>query len=726
MLKQVQGDEFPAVHHLFVKFSDTLSHVGAFDRHAPVNGLIAFWSYALAACAFASVVLWRLRSRNDRSQRLLLAACAGTALWASVAALYGRTDPMTMTFGTLRNLVWVMLLYDMSGGVRGATWSGMRLVFAAVALSIGLHLGLSALTLIVALSPDQYLDVLTTASLLRITSSAGALVLIHNIYGQAAPESRLRIRGPMLGLTLMWGYDLNLATLAYLEGVSSASVDDLYRLRGLFMVVLAPFFASTGALRIKLSRAATFQSLSLVAIAAYLAVMVVLAGALRHTNWNWGSLATAGLLVVVSAAALILPLSQWARGWVKVKLAKHLFEHRYDYRAEWLGFTDTLGRSGEDAPPLGDRIVKALADIADAPGGILLVPDASGAIAEAASWSWTGKRPPAGEVERDTSFWREVESRGRIIELDAIRHGYGPHDDRTVPVPQWMIEDSSLWAGIPLIHHDRLVGIALLAAPEYRRPLDWEDFDLLRTAGRQAASSLAEQHGQEALSNAQRFEEFNRRFAFILHDVKNLVSQLSLVARNAERHADNPEFRADMVATLQSSVGKMNDLLARLSPRSSARVQRVEPQPLRPALTAAIAAKRGEHDVKLLGDTALWAEFDAPALEQAVGHLLQNAVEACSPALPVTVRVSEQGSNIAIAIADKGVGMDSDFVRNRLFQPFSSSKPGGFGIGAFEARSLIAAMGGRLGVDSQPAKGTTFTILLPAAEPAAEPVRKRA
>jgi putative PEP-CTERM system histidine kinase len=249
---------------------------------------------------------------------------------------------------------------------------------------------------------------------------------------------------------------------------------------------------------------------------------------------------------------------------------------------------------------------------------------------------------------------------------------------------------------------------------------------LLRTAGRQAASSLAEAHGQEALSNAQRFEEFNRRFAFILHDVKNLVSQLSLVARNAERHADNAEFRADMVATLKSSVGKMNELLARLSPRSSARVQRLEPQPLRPVLTAAIAAKRGDHDVKLIGDASLWAEFDGPALEQAVGHLVQNAVEACSPALPVKVRVSSHDGSVTIAITDKGVGMDSDFLRNRLFQPFSSSKPDGFGIGAFEARSLIAAMGGQLGVDSSPGKGTTFTILLPAAETGAEPVRKRA
>jgi putative PEP-CTERM system histidine kinase len=289
-----------------------------------------------------------------------------------------------------------------------------------------------------------------------------------------------------------------------------------------------------------------------------------------------------------------------------------------------------------------------------------------------------------------------------------------------------MIDDPAAWAGIPLIHHDRLVGIVLLAAPEYRRPLDWEDFDLLRTAGRQAASSLAEAHGQQALSNAQRFEEFNRRFAFILHDVKNLVSQLSLLSRNAERHADNPDFRSDMIATLKGSVGKMNDLLARLSPRSGAGVQRLEPQPLRPILTAAITAKRGDHNVRLLGDTNLWTLADGVALEQAVGHLIQNAVEACSPTVPITVRVGAKDATVSIAIADKGVGMDADFVRNRLFQPFSSSKPGGFGIGAFEARSLIAAMGGRLGVDSHPGKGTTFTILLPAAEPATQPLRNSA
>src|SRR5207342_2941143 len=209
-------------------------------------------------------------------------------------------------------------------------------------------------------------------------------------------------------------------------------------------------------------------------------------------------------------------------------------------------------------------------------------------------------------------------------------HGWASARDRALTAPKWLLDDPAAWAGIPLLHHQRLVGFVVLASPEYRRALDWEDFDLLRTAGRQAASSLAEAYGQEALSNAQRFEEFNRRFAFILHDIKNLVSQLSLLSRNAERHADNPEFRADMVATLKSSVGKMNELLARLSPHSGARIQRMDAQPLRPILAAAIAAKRGEHDIRMIGDTDLWTTADGAALEQAIGHLIQNAVEACS------------------------------------------------------------------------------------------------
>jgi putative PEP-CTERM system histidine kinase len=692
-----------------------------------MNGLVAFWSYAVAACAFVSLLLWRLRTRVDPAERLLLAGFFATAVWATVGAVRGPDETLTLACSSLRNLIWVMLLYSMSSGLRDGALKGLRLVFGAVALVIGLQLVLVTTVLLVAMPAATLGNLVATDRLLRITMAAGALVLVHNIYGQAAAESRLRIRGPMLGLTLMWGYDLNLFTVAYLDPTGA---NGLFDLRGAFMALVAPFFGSRGttdtSLKIKLSRAATFQSLSLLGIGIYLAVMAVLAIAFRRSEWDWATAGTAGLLVLMTTLAAILASSQRARGWIKVKLAKHLFEHRYDYRTEWLRFASTLGRSGADAPPIGDRIIKAFADIVDSPGGLLLVSDPGGAIGAAASWSWPGPNPPGGELESDAAFWGEVETRGRVIEFEALRRGWGDPDDHSLPVPLWMLEEDAVWIGIPLIHNERLVGVVLLAPPDYRRPLDWEDFDLLRTAGRQAASSLAEAHGQQALSNAQRFEEFNRRFAFILHDIKNLVSQLSLLSRNAERHADNPDFRADMIATLKGSVGKMNDLLTRLSPQSAARVERAEAQPVRPILATAIAAKRRDHEVKLLGDTTLWAIADAAALEQAVGHLLQNAVEASPVDEPITVRVTPRGDTVAISITDKGCGMDADFVRNRLFQPFSSSKAGGFGIGAFEARSLVVAMGGRLGVDSRPGKGTTFTILLTASEPVSEPVRKRA
>jgi len=682
-----------------------------------VDALITFWSHALAATLFASLLIWRLGDASRQpAQRLLLAAFALTACWSWLSAI-APLSPIVGFAESARNLVWIGLLYSLSA--RDERQHGVQLVYGAVAASIGMQIVADAVALD---SPASAIAL--TSLILRITTSAGALVLVHNFYGQAAPGSRSHIRLAMLGLAWMWVYDLNYYTLSY---IGASTAPPLSQWRGLAVALTAPLFA-LGARhdqgwRFRLSRAATFQSLSLLAICAYFALMAVVATALRGTGVDWSATVMVAILAVMTVSAMVLLPSARARGWMKVKLAKHLFEHRYDYRTEWLRFTETLGHAGPDAAPLGERIVKAFADVVEAPGGLLLVNEGGRSLAVAAAWHWPSANPPAEGLQEAGDFWARVETNGRILQLQGIREGWATADEKAVTVPAWLIAERQAWTAIPLIHHERLVGIVVLAAPDFRRPLDWEDFDLLRTAGRQAASSLSEAHGQEALSNAQRFEEFNRRFAFILHDVKNLVSQLSLLSRNAERHADNPEFRADMVATLKSSVGKMNDLLARLAPRAGARVQGIEGQPLRPLLTAAIASTRGDHDIQLLGDAGVWAEVDGPALEQAVCHILQNAVEACSPNIPVTVRVTPSAESVAISIADKGVGMDSDFVRNRLFQPFSSSKPGGFGIGAFEARSLVSAMGGRLGVDSSPGKGTTFIITLPAAVPVSQPVR---
>jgi putative PEP-CTERM system histidine kinase len=247
------------------------------------------------------------------------------------------------------------------------------------------------------------------------------------------------------------------------------------------------------------------------------------------------------------------------------------------------------------------------------------------------------------------------------------------------------------------------------------RTLDWEDFDLLRTVGRQVASYLAEAQGQEALSHVRQFEEFNRRFAFIMHDVKNLVSQLTLVTRNAERHADNPEFRADMIVTLQNSTARMNDLLARLSQHNKARIQ--DPQPLAAihAVEAVVRTKRALHPIVMGGNADLMLLADPQRLEQVLSHLVQNAIEASPKTEPVVIDLASNAQEAIIAIVDKGAGMSAAFVRESLFKPFASTKETGFGIGAYEARSLVAAMNGRIEVSSREGKGSRFSVILPLA-----------
>ncbi len=693
-----------------------------------MQALIAFWTHALAAALFVSLTLWELRRGVAESeQRMLLAAFALTGSWAWITAL-APTTMLAAYSETARNLVWVGVLYRLAGIDGSQEQLGVRPVYAAVAGVIGLQLAVDALPLVVntdGISSGHALVV--TAIILRLTAAAGALVLVHNLYGQASPSSRSGIRLAMLALALMWAYDLNLYTIAYFD---PSSARGLFDWRGLALALAAPLFAIGGSRgegwRIRLSRAATFQSLSLLAICAYFAVMAVLVTALRGTGFDWTRALLVALLAAMTVAAMVLVPSSRARGWAKVKIAKHLFEHRYDYRTEWLRFTETIGASSADVPPLGQRVIKAFADILDAPGGLLLIADENGSIEPAASWNWSGAANPGAAIPgaEALAFWLSVGAEGRIIDFDAHEGGWADARDLQLEIPEPLLIEKQAWTGVPLIHDDRLVGLVLIAAPDYRRPLDWEDFDLLRTAGRQAASSLAEAHSQQALMNAQQFEDFNRRFAFILHDVKNLVSQLSLLARNAERHADNADFRTDMVATLKSSVGKMNDLLTRLAPTADQRPAKPEPTPLRPIVASAIAAKRGDHEVKLLGDGNLWIMADPLLLEQAIGHLVQNAVDASRSDQPVTVRMDNDDKQASIAIADSGVGMDPDFVRTRLFQPFASTKQGGFGVGAFEAKSLISSMGGRLTVESRPGEGTSFTITLPAAKHAAEPQRK--
>lgn len=663
---------------------------------------LILWSHALAALLFGALGLWALRRAEPGVPRKpLAAALALTALWALAVAGIGESDLVTKLAEGARNLAWLgfmIVLHRRSGAERppAAIGTVYGVVAVVIAIAIALHV-------VAVAAPDMSTDTTRAALLLRMMIAVAALVLVQSLHSAITAPGRSGMRPIVLALAAMWLVDINVLSVAWL---TDGWPRELVAVRGLAMALIAAGIATglqrRGEWPMQLSRTVAYQSLSLVAIGLYFALLALATTALAAIGGDNARLLQTAFVFGSTAAILTLVSSPWLRAWIKVKLAKHFFRHRYDYRAEWLRFTETLGEP-EGSAPLDERIVKALADLTDSPSGVLLVPQGDG-LGVGAAWNVARDGLPAAYGQD----WPQAAlDPALVLELD--------NSDAAAAIAPSIRSWDPAWVVVPLPHHNRLAGAIVLARPPVPRALDWEDFDLLKAAGRQLASYLAEERALEALAEAERFDEFNRRFAFIMHDIKNLVSQLTLVARNAERHADNPAFRADMVATLQDSAGRMNDMLARLSQHHRARTEAPVAVPLAPLARRVAKARRAQHPVEVIVAGDPLAIADPAMLETLLGHLVQNAVEASAPDAPITIAVDVQAREARIEVIDRGAGMSPAFVRDKLFKPFVSSKPGGFGIGAFEAQKLAAEMGGRIEVESSEGKGSRFRVVLRAA-----------
>ncbi|WP_085808862.1 XrtA/PEP-CTERM system histidine kinase PrsK [Sphingomonas sp. TZW2008] len=675
---------------------------------------LTLWTHALAALLFGMLALAQIRAGGGGLPRAtFIAALIATALWALAVAGIDSRDVATRVAESVRNLAWLAFMYALArrdGAHAPLRWvSG---VYGAVAL---VAIGCAMLALVSATVSDRAaLSALSyTRVALRMLVAAAALVLVHQLRAGALWRARGGMRIVGIALMLMWGVDLAVYAGAWLTDRWPAGLIDA---RGAVMVALAPLFGLAvqrdGEWTLQVSRTVALQSLSIVTAGLYVVVTGLVMGVIAAFGGDHARIAQTAFVLGTAAALMTIVSTPWVRAWAKVQVAKHLFSHRYDYRSEWLRFTETLGSPGVELASLDRRVIKAIADLTGSPGGALLVPDGA-ALGAGADWAWPDAPLPP---EPDTALFAHLAGTARIIEIDAVRAGTADPAD-VAAVGDWLRDSSTAWAVVPLLHFDRLAGAVVLHRPMLDRALDWEDFDLFGVAGRQAASYLAEARAHAALADAQRFDEFNRRFAFIMHDLKNLVSQLTLVARNAERHADNPAFRADMVATLTDSSQRMNALLAKLSQHHGSRGEPVRAVPLLGIAQRIADGRRAQHPVLVSGDAGVAAIADPVALETLVTHLVQNAIEASAPDAPVTLAVAAANGAASITVVDRGCGMTPAFVRDELFRPFVSAKPGGFGLGAFEARQLAEAMGGTIGVASREGEGTRFCITLPLAPP---------
>jgi putative PEP-CTERM system histidine kinase len=640
-----------------------------------------------------------LRGRTSRTGTAIIGCCLASAVWAGATASSGLVPVAVLgVLDSVRLSAWLMLAVSLvaAGASDGAALG--RRYLAASALFCSVAVAVDVCVLLVGFGAwEVYAQVL-----MRIGFGVLGLLTVENLWRNTDPLRRWHVWPVCLALGLLFAYELFLFSDAF---ITLGRVDPGLALgRAIAAAFMAPLLALAMArnrewrVDIHVSRQVVLHTATLLASGCFLLAVAVVAMLLRGFGGAWGLVLQLAMLfgsIVVLATVLS---SGSFRQRLKSLISKNFFTHRYDYRIEWLKFIDLVSEPRQ-AEELQVRIIRALAEFVDSPAGML--------------WSAS-----PGVGYRPTAAWRARSEHGATVTIDDLflagfRDGGWIQECPSDPASEgWGFASPRAWLAVPLSHRHEIVGFVVLDRPTHPVALEWEAFDLLRAAGRQAASYLAEERSTKGLRDSELLTEYSKRFAFVVHDIKNLASQLGLIVTNARRYIDNPEFQRDMLKTVEDSVARMNHLLSQLKADGAAAPHPVDPA----AIVAAVAAEfsvAAETDSDAEGCSVALA---ADRLRSALTHLVQNALDASAAGDRVVVRTRRSSGRFLIDVVDRGIGMDEAFIRNELFLPFRSTKSGGYGIGAFQTRELIRTAGGDLEVISRPGAGTTMRIILPLVE----------
>ena len=397
-------------------------------------------------------------------------------------------------------------------------------------------------------------------------------------------------------------------------------------------------------------------------------------------------------------------------------ISKNFYRHQYEYRDEWLRLIRTLSLP-DSVLRLDQRCIKALAAIIDSQGGQMWL-DKGSRLAFEPFAAWQAPFPSQEFSREESPLVRFLSEQQWVIDTAEYDRDPEIYNHAFRDRPDELPKDSIV---VPLFHQNELLGVVRLVRPKALRPLNYEDHDLLKTAGRQVAAFLAHDLAKEQLAETRQFEAYNKLSAFVIHDIKNLLAQQALLVENAKKHQHRPEFVADVIKTVDHGVQRMRRLLQHLErDRSGSQGERIELNGLVQENVAACASN-GKVRPSFSGYRPLWVHAQSDRLASVVGHVIANAQEATKPGDTIDVIVSERDGRALIEIRDSGLGMNEEFIRRRLFKPFDTTKGDtGMGIGVYQAREVVRSLGGDIAVKSSVGVGTTISIFLPLAAQASE------
>ena len=682
---------------------------------------IGLYSYGTASLAYSMLVLLVfIARRNNPLGNALLAASSLTAVWAAVvmaSTILSQPQVLLIQVSEIaRNAAWIFVLLKLIGTrVQGTThvlasnrWiPWFTLLFSVILIAI------PGIALLAEKIPSLFYLSLNLSFFTWIAMSVLGLLLLEQFFRNSSEAELWATKHLCLGLGILFVYDF----FMYAEALLFRQMDPTsWQARGIVSAMAAILMAISisrtdqgkppeKAEGIHLSRHVAFHSLTLMASGIYLITMALAAYFIRYLGGSWGGVLQITFLCAAGLTLVVLLFSGRIRASARVWLSKNFFSYKYDYRLEWLQFTHTLASGQNDIP---ENITRAVAHLVKSPAGLLWSRTEDGRFNIVANWEM-----PAPSVDIDLgSLAQWLQKEGWIIDLREWRRSPDLYRDLKLPIE--FSEISRAWLIIPLLFGERLQGILLLRESDLLRELNWEDRDLLKVAGKQAGSLLAQFQADKALMESRQFEAFNRLSAYVIHDLKNILAQLSLMVSNAQKHKHNPEFIDDMVGTVSNTVTRMSKLMVQL--RSGTEQTEQQEFDLADLLETVVAEGRHRTPAPtlILDDKNFTLTCDRDRLQTVFSHLVQNAQEATNKDGVVTVRMMREHNGVAVEVEDNGAGMDADFVRHRLFKPFDSTKGlTGMGIGAFESRDFINSLGGNIQVRSHPGTGSLFRVHIP-------------
>lgn len=674
-----------------------------------------------AVAHLALTILLSLRPIPDRSARLFILGASVTMLWCVLVAWQQHLgivpSALLWTAELLRSYIWLSFLIALLCKHQGAP-SRSRIT-ALDALQTGVRLLIATLVIYAWAEPwlAQWLPGLQTASVREFGQIPLAIIglsLVEQLYRNTRPDRRSRIKPLGLGLGGLFAYDLYLYSDALLAGRVDPNV---WAARGAVTGIIVPLISLSASrdpdwdLGLHVSRRLAFHSVTLVGSGLYLLAMGLIGHYIRNLGGAWGSVLQIIFLTAASFALVLLLLSEPTRAHVRVLLNKNFFRSAYDYREEWLSLIRTLS-DGKSRLTLGERIIFAIARLVESPSGVLWVRDRQGYFACLATYGEIrGSAEPLASSDPLLTYMAERDWIVNLTDREPI-----PATGNDYRWPAWLSQYADAWLLVPLIRDENtLHGVLMLTKPRVSVRWDWEVLDFLKAVSRLAASYLALQDAGIQLAEASQFEGFNRLSAFVIHDLKNLIAQLTLIVRNAKRHQHNPEFMTDAFRTLNHVVERMNRMMNQLRGATPNLVP--EEVDLTVMLRDVVAARSAQVPLPSLQtcETSARVIANRDRLFSSLEHLVHNAQDAAGKHGEVRIGIEPQvGEHVAIQIEDSGLGMSAEFIRDRLFKPFDTTKGlTGMGIGAYESREYIRSLGGDLVVHSELGKGTCLRILIP-------------